>query len=35
MMADVFVHYSDILEEGDMIEFEIVVGSKGPQGGEC
>ena len=35
---DVFVHYSSIqgegykkLEEGDVVEFEIVQGEKGPQ----
>ena len=37
---DVFVHYSAIvndgyksLQEGDMVEFEIVDGQKGPQAG--
>jgi CspA family cold shock protein len=36
--ADVFVHYSAItgdgyrsLQEGDVVEFEIVEGQKGPQ----
>ncbi|MBI4467047.1 MAG: cold shock domain-containing protein [Acidobacteria bacterium] len=36
--ADVFVHYSAIvadgfrsLQEGDLVEFEIVQGQKGPQ----
>ena len=35
---DVFIHYSAItsegyksLQEGDMVEFEIVQGAKGPQ----
>ena len=38
---DVFVHYSAIssdgyksLQEGDMVEFEIVQGQKGPQAGD-
>jgi cold shock protein len=38
---DVFVHYSAIvgegfrrLEEGDIVEFEIVQGTKGPQASE-
>jgi len=29
--ADVFVHYSAILQEGDQVEFEITQGPKGPQ----
>jgi cold shock protein len=36
--ADVFVHYSAIqssgykaLKEGDLVEFDIIQGSKGPQ----
>ena len=36
--ADVFVHYSAIqtdgyksLQEGDLVEFEIIQGQKGPQ----
>ncbi len=39
--ADVFVHYSAIkddgfrsLQEGDLVEFEIVEGQKGPQAAE-
>ena len=38
---DVFVHYSAIvgegfrrLEEGDVVEFEIIQGTKGPQASE-
>ena len=38
---DVFVHYSAIvgegfrrLEEGDIVEFEIIQGTKGPQASE-
>lgn len=39
--GDVFVHYSAIkddgfrsLQEGDLVEFEIVEGQKGPQAAE-
>jgi cold shock protein len=39
---DVFVHYSAIvgdgyrsLQEGDIVEFEIVQGAKGPAGCQC
>lgn len=39
--SDVFVHYSAIqddgfraLQEGDLVEFEIVEGQKGPQAAE-